>query len=116
MSQNSPGPVKAETGSGDITVSGSSGSLRATTGSGNIHADGDPKGPWHLSTGSGEVDLRLPAGASVDLSAHSSSGSVSVDRPMSVQSTVGHKEIHGKIGNGGPMMEISTGSGDISIK
>ena len=116
VSQNAPGPVKAETGSGDIEISGANGSLRATTGSGSIHADGDPKGPWHLSTGSGEVDLRLPANASVDVSAHSSSGSVTVDRPLLVQGTVGHKEIHGKLGNGGPLLEVSTGSGDISIK
>ncbi len=116
LRQNAPGPVRAETGSGDIEVTGSNGSLHATTGSGNIHADGDPKGPWHLSTGSGEVSLRLPSNASVDVSARTSSGSVSVDHPITVQGKVGRQEIHGKMGNGGPLMEVSTGSGDISIK
>jgi len=116
LRQSAPGPMRAETGSGEIDLSGTIGSLRASTGSGSIKADGDPKGPWHLSTGSGEVELHLPANASAELSAHSSSGSVNVSRPLSAQGTVGHKEVHGRLGNGGPMIEVSTGSGDISIR
>jgi DUF4097 and DUF4098 domain-containing protein YvlB len=58
----------------------------------------------------------LVSDAAFDLDAHTSSGSISVGMPMTVQGTLGRKEVHGKIRGGGIPMEIQTGSGDIEIE
>ena len=77
--------------------------------------------PWACaSVGSGNVDVRLPANASFDLQASTSSGSVVVDQPvtMTVQGNLerAHRSVEGKVRNGGPVLRIHTGSGDIHIQ
>jgi DUF4097 and DUF4098 domain-containing protein YvlB len=99
-----------------MDLRGVRGSLDAKAGSGTIEAEGSPTGAWNLHTGSGTVQLKLPSDASFDLEAHTSSGSISVDQPHSVQGSVGRKEIRGKVGGGGVPVEVQTGSGDIQIQ
>jgi hypothetical protein len=116
LQQTAPGSVRAETGSGGLELHGLSGSLEAKAGSGTIHADGQPTGAWSVHTGSGSVELKLPSDAAFDLDAHTSSGSISVDHPVTVQGNLGHKEIRGKVRGGGVPVEVATGSGDIQIR
>jgi len=116
FNQTAPGSVRVTTGSGDVDLRGVKGSLDAEAGSGGIRVEGSPSGSWSLRTGSGEVQLKLVADAAFDLDAHTSSGSISVDLPMTVQGTLGRKEIHGKVRGGGVPMQIRTGSGDIGIE
>ena len=99
-----------------MELHGVRGSLEAKAGSGTIRADGSPTGAWNLHTGSGTVQLRLPSDAAFDLDAHTSSGSISVEQPHSVQGSVGRKEIRGRVGGGGVPVEVETGSGDIQIQ
>ena len=115
LEQTAPGAVRVQTGSGDIELRGVRGSLDARTGSGGIHADGDPTGAWNVHTGSGTVQLRFPADAAFDLDAATSSGSVNVSHPITVQGTIGRKEVRGKVRNGGVPVEVRTGSGNIEI-
>ncbi len=115
LEQTAPGSVRVSTGSGDIELRGLKGSLDAEAGSGGINADGNPTGPWKLRTGSGDVQLKLAANAAFNLDARTSSGSVSVGVPMTVQGVIGKKEIHGQVRGGGISMEVQTGSGDIEI-
>jgi hypothetical protein len=115
MEQTAPGSVKAQTGSGDIELRGVRGSLEAQTGSGGINADGDPTGTWLVHTGSGTVTLRFPSDASFDLDAETSSGSVSVSHPITVQGTIGRKQVRGKVHGGGVPVEVRTGSGSVEI-
>ncbi len=69
-----------------------------------------------LHAGSGEVTLRLPSQAGFDLVAHTSSGEVRSDLPITVQGSLGHGELRGKVRGGGVRVEVSTGSGDIHIE
>jgi len=92
------------------------GSLEAKAGSGTIQAEGSPTGAWTVHTGSGEVNLKLPSNAAFDLDAHTSSGSISIEQPHSVQGSIGRKEVRGRVGGGGVPVEVETGSGDIQIR
>jgi DUF4097 and DUF4098 domain-containing protein YvlB len=116
LEQTSPGAVRADTGSGGMELRGVRGSLEAKAGSGTIRAEGDPTGAWVVHTGSGGVQLRFPSDAAFDLDAHTSSGSISVDHPVTVQGTVGRKQIRGKVRGGGVPVEVETGSGNIEIQ
>ena len=53
--------------------------------------------------------------AGFDLVAHTSSGEVRSDLPITVQGSLGHGELRGKVRGGGVRVEVSTGSGDIHI-
>ena len=100
LQQTAPGSVRVDTGSGGVELHGVHGSLDAKAGSGTIEAEGSPTGAWNLHTGSGTVQLKIPSDASFDLAAHTSSGSISVDQPHTVQGSIGRKEIRGKVGGG----------------
>lgn len=116
LEQTAPGSVRVGTGSGGMELRGVKGSLDAKAGSGNIHAEGDPTGAWTVHTGSGGVQLRFPSDARFDLSAHTSSGSVTVDHPVTVQGSLGRKDVRGKVRGGGVPVEVATGSGNIEIQ
>lgn len=116
LEQSAPGPVRAETGSGGMELRGVQGSLEARAGSGGIEAEGNPSGPWTLHTGSGTVRVRLPSNASFDLDARTSSGSLTVDHPVTVQGSLGKKHIQGKVRGGGTPVDVETGSGNIEIQ
>jgi DUF4097 and DUF4098 domain-containing protein YvlB len=116
LEQTAPGSVRADTGSGGMELHGVRGSLEAKAGSGDIRADGDPTGGWTVHTGSGDVELRLAQTASFDVNARTSSGSISIDQPVTMQGSLGRKHIQGKVRGGGVPVEVETGSGDIRIE
>jgi DUF4097 and DUF4098 domain-containing protein YvlB len=116
LEQTAPGAVRAETGSGGMELRGVKGSLEATAGSGTITAEGDPAGAWMVHSGSGGIHLKLGSGAAFDLDAHTSSGSISVSQPVTVQGTMGKRELRGKVNGGGVQVEVETGSGNIEIQ
>jgi hypothetical protein len=116
LHQTAPGSVRVDTGSGGMNLRGVRGSLEAKAGSGTIEAEGSPTGAWSLHTGSGSVALKIPSDAAFDLAAHTSSGSISVEQPHTVQGSIGRKEIRGRVGGGGVPVDVETGSGDIQIQ
>ncbi|SPE43832.1 conserved exported hypothetical protein [Candidatus Sulfotelmatobacter sp. SbA7] len=116
LDQTAPGAVRAETGSGGMELRGVKGSLEATAGSGRITAEGDPTGSWKVHSGSGSIHLKLASTAGFDLDARTSSGSISVSQPVTVQGTLGKRELRGKVHGGGVPVEVETGSGDIEIQ
>ncbi len=113
--QTSQGSVRAETGSGGLELRNVRGSLQAHAGSGNIRADGDPTGAWTVRTGSGSVKLRFPQNASFQLDAHTGSGAIDLNHPVTVQGSIQRREVHGKVGGGGVPVQVETGSGSIAI-
>lgn len=114
--QTAPGSVDVETGSGGIELTGVHGSLDASAGSGDITAEGSPSGSWTVHTGSGTVRLKMASGTAFDLDAHSSSGSITVSQPMTVQGSIGRKDIHGKVNGGGVPVRVATGSGNVEVE
>jgi DUF4097 and DUF4098 domain-containing protein YvlB len=114
--QTAGGSVKAQTGSGNIKLQGIKGGLRADAGSGNIQAEGEPTADWRLSAGSGNITLRVPTQASFNIDARTSSGTLKVNHPVTMQGTMAHNHIQGKVGNGGVLLDVHTGSGDIEVE
>jgi DUF4097 and DUF4098 domain-containing protein YvlB len=114
--QTAGGDADADTGSGNITLRGTRGRLSARTGSGSITADGEMTGDWRLHTSSGTVRVRLPEKAAFDLEAHTSSGNIHTNRSILVQGTLNRRELRGKVGAGGPVLDVSTSSGSIDIE
>ncbi len=108
------GDARAHTGSGSIELHGVHGALRAETGSGNIKVDGRPMGPWKVTTGSGSVEL-WTADSAFTLDAQTGSGGIHSDREMLTQGTTERHHVTGKIGGGGPLVKVDTGSGSITI-
>jgi len=116
LEQTSSGSVRAGTGSGGLELRNVKGSLQAQAGSGDVRVDGEATGGWVVHTGSGSVDLRLPPNASFDLNAHTGSGSIDLSHPVTVEGSIGRKEVRGKVGGGGVPIEVQTGSGSIRIE
>jgi DUF4097 and DUF4098 domain-containing protein YvlB len=110
------GDVDVETGSGRVHLRGVKGGLRARSGSGDLSADGTVGGPWNLHTGSGAITLAVGSGNGFNLAVHTGSGSIHSDLPITVQGSLGRHELKGTVRGGGPDVEVSSGSGDVSIR
>ena len=116
LEMNGAGDVEASTGSGNIVLRGANGAVRAHTGSGDVEAHGEQRGEWHLRTGSGNLRVELPPGVGFELDAHSGSGTIQTEREIAVQGTLSRRDIHGKAGGGGPLLELRTSSGNIYLR
>ncbi len=114
--QTALGDVEVTTGSGEVGLKNVQGALRAHSASGDITAEGKASGSWRLETASGNVTVRLPSQAGFNLHARTVSGGISTDRPLSVQGTVSRRELSGKVGEGGFLLDVNTVSGDIRIE
>ena len=72
-----------------------------------------------MHTGSGDVELHLPAEAAFDLELSTSSGTLTVDEPVmtTVQGRVqeARRSISGKVRGGGKLITVHTGSGNVHI-
>jgi hypothetical protein len=112
--QTGTGDVEAQTGSGSIELKDLHGGLHAQTGSGGVKVTGTPAAPWRIITGSGSVEL-WTGNAGFNLDAETGSGSVQSDREISVQGSLQRHHMIGKIGGGGPLVHVGTGSGSIRI-
>jgi DUF4097 and DUF4098 domain-containing protein YvlB len=115
LEQVSAGDVRVSTGSGNVKLRGVKGGLNADTGSGEIHAEGEPTHDWRLGAGSGNITLRVPSQASFNIDARTSSGTLKVNHPVTMQGTLSKNHVVGKVGNGGVLLDIHTGSGDIYV-
>jgi hypothetical protein len=67
-----------------------------------------------VDTGSGSVRLELPANASADLDIETGSGGISSDFAVTMDQ-VRRRELRGRIGEGGPRITVSTGSGGVRL-
>jgi len=116
LEQTGSGDVEVSTGSGSVEVNGVKGGLRVGTGSGNISALGTPTADWKMHTGSGDLTVRIPQQSSFELYAHTSSGSIDSKFPITVQGNISPRDLHGKVGSGGNVMDLRTSSGTIRIE
>jgi DUF4097 and DUF4098 domain-containing protein YvlB len=110
------GAAYAHSGSGRIEIAGLKGSLRAHTGSGRISVEGEAAGNWNVHTGSGSVHLRLPSQAGFELRARTGSGRITCDHPLTVRGSIDRRSLTGLVRNGGPLLEVTTGSGSIQVE
>ena len=110
------GDVKATTGCGDIELTGVNGVLAASTGSGSIGVAGTPTGDWKVSAASGDLIVAVPSEKGFTLDASTSSGTLDVAAPLTVQGKIERRRIQGTIRGGGPTLRLSTASGDITVR
>ena len=106
----------ADIGSGGVTIEGmTTDDLSVETGSGSVRIE-LTKVPARtdLETGSGSVQLSLPAEVNADLDIETGSGGISSDFPVTMQD-FGRRQLRGRIGQGGPQIRVSTGSGGVRL-
>jgi DUF4097 and DUF4098 domain-containing protein YvlB len=115
LRQEAAGMVMAHTGSGNVRLRNIKGGLDAHSGSGDIEAEGEAKNDWTVKSGSGNIDLKLPSKSAFTVDARASSGSVEVNHPITVQGVQKRNRIQGKVGEGGPLLSLETGSGEIRV-
>jgi DUF4097 and DUF4098 domain-containing protein YvlB len=135
------GNVSLHTSNGAIRAETRHGSFEATTSNGSITARlNDPAAAWPVraETSNGHIDLtldakelpevrastnnssillRLPAAASARVRAETSHSSITSDFDglRSGDDRRRHSELHGTIGSGGPLIDLSSSNGSIKI-
>jgi len=108
--------VDARTGSGGIVITGAKAGVLARTGSGSIRVEGQPTAPWSIRTGSGGIRMSVLADPGFEVDASTGSGGISSDQPVAVTGERSRRHLHGTVRGGGPLVELSTGSGGIHIE
>lgn len=129
------GRISVDAGSGTVTVRDVTASrLSVDVGSGSVRADAlatddlmidTGSGGVELSltrvprntdidTGSGSVRLELPEGINADVHIETGSGGISSDFPVTMD-RIERRELRGRIGTGGAMIRVSTGSGGVRL-
>jgi len=116
LTQVAPGDVEVTAGSGSSVLHGVVGALRVKAGSGRVEVDGRQEGVWNIDTGSGSVHIRLPGDAAFELDAHTGSGGITVDHPLTIQGRVSKRRMRGDVRGGGDLLVVETGSGGIRIE
>lgn len=118
ITQAGKGDVEVSAASGGITLAGVDGAAHVNSSSGSITIEGRPSGPWSVHASSGGVTMTVPPDASFNLDARTSSGAIDSVRPvtMTVTGKIDKRHIQGKVGGGGPLIEVSCSSGSIRIR
>lgn len=112
--RNVPGAIDASTGSGGIDVRAGGGPTNLHTGSGGIDYEGTPQGDCRFETGSGGIELHLPATLDVTIDLSTGSGSIEVEHDLLGQPS--RRSVKGKIGTGDQgSIYAHTGSGSIEL-
>jgi hypothetical protein len=135
--QDIDGAVEAHTSNGHVRAEGIRGAFDATTSNSSIHATLDKvDGSVRAQSSNGSIDLSLPPNAqsavrahtsnsgitlhlpgevNARLSAGTSNASISSDFEMRIRGEISKHHIEGSIGNGGPLIDLSTSNGAIRI-
>jgi DUF4097 and DUF4098 domain-containing protein YvlB len=122
LSNVSNGTVEVRTVSGNVSLSSVVGPrVTVVTNKGAIKYDGDPgaDGDYKLNTHSGDIDVSLPASASVNLEGHSIKGTLSNDFQQAAEAkpaaakTNSFTEI---LNAGGSNMELRSFNGKVRVK
>lgn len=110
--------VQAATTNGDVEVSTSQWASAKTTNGGVRVSMGNAtwSGELELLSTNGSVDVMLPASAEFQLHAATTNGRISSDFPITVQGSLGPKNLSGTVGGGGRELKVATTNGGIELK
>lgn len=102
--------------SGDVSVIGAHGRARVKTISGECDLDLDPRPGDTVDVGStsGDLTVRFPDSAALDVGISTTSGNITSRLPMSVR-TASRRELQGRVGRGGVAVSLSTISGNVTL-
>ena len=112
------GPLDLRTCSGAVEVRNATrAELALETTSGNILFSGSlrAQGEHRVESTSGDVHLVLPADAAFDLDVETVSGDIQTDFAVTM-TEFDKKHVAGEVNGGGPLLRISTSSGDITLE
>ena len=132
------GIMEVQSSDGGEDISGVDGNLRAHTGDGHIRAEGrfdqldlssgdgrvdaralagsKATADWNIRTGDGSVTLQVPDGFAADVNLHTGDGHISLDMPVTVEGSLRHNDVRGKLNGGGSQLTIHTGDGSIRLE
>ncbi len=112
------GSIEAHTTNGDVTAESTEGSVTAGTTNGDVNVAmmklPGPGASYHTTNGT--ITLTLPAGIDADISAHTTNGAVRSDFEITMSGTLSHRSLNGRIGRGGPRLDLSTTNGSIVLR
>ncbi len=131
------GDITTHTSNGHIHIDRLKGGLEATTSNGGIRAQIDSiDGPVRAESSNGSVDLalpdsfaqdvrastsnsgitlKLPASANARVSARTSNSGIHSDFDVRVSGEISKNRLEATIGNGGPLLDLSTSNGTIRL-
>jgi hypothetical protein len=113
------GALRAHTGDGHMTIDGVFTDLELHTGDGHVDFTARPgsklNSAWLIRTSDGGVEARLPQDLAAELYAHTGDGHIVLDLPVTVSGSIERSRIRGTLNGGGPLLEIATGDGRITL-
>lgn len=111
------GTLEARTAGGSITIAGVTDAVDARTSGGSVEATllSQPKGDCRLATSAGSVTVNVPENIQLDIEARSMGGKIITDLPITVRGELSQGRIEGTLNGGGPLLELKTSAGNISI-
>jgi len=115
------GSFEAETSNGGINVrltkpaAGRTIKLETSNGGIELTAEALNQNEIHATTSNGGITLHLPANVNADLTANASNSSISTDFEVQTQGTLSKHHLEGKVGTGGPTIDLSTSNGNIRL-
>lgn len=111
------GDVEASSVNGNVTATGLSGETQLSTVNGSVKGTfAELKKRVSLNSVNGSVTIALPPDANADISADTVHGGISSDFSLKAKKNfpIG-QDLHGKLGEGGPAVKISTVNGGIHL-
>lgn len=108
------GTVKAESEIGSVNISKITGELEVESQIGEINIE-RIIGPVKARTEIGKISLGVDPQVSADLDVSTDLGWIDLDHTLGVEGKLSKKHIRGRIGAGGPLIEIKTEIGKVNI-
>lgn len=115
------GALDATTSNGGINVrlakpeAGRSIKLQTTNGGIELTVEAMNQNAVDASTNNGGITLHLPGNLGANLIANTSNSSISTDFEVRTQGSISKNHLEGKIGGGGPTIDLSTSNGGIRL-
>ena len=112
------GPVEAHTVNGAVVVS-TTGPAAATTVNGSITVRmgcGPRSDRLEFTTVNGQITIELPDSIDADVRASTVNGTIESELPLTVQGSFSRHRIEGRLGRGGPGLELETVNGSIRLR
>lgn len=111
------GRIELHTTNGSIRAKNINGTVDAGTTNGSIYLDlAEVKNDIKAGTTNGSVNLKLGGSVNAELRARTTNGGLTVDFPVTIQGTISSRHrIEGRIGTGGPLIDLHTTNGAIRI-
>jgi DUF4097 and DUF4098 domain-containing protein YvlB len=111
------GRCELGTTNGDIRLVNAQGPVDAHTTNGGVRVEiGKVEAEITARSTNGSITLIVKGDLNAELKARTTNGRISTDVPITVQGSIGSgRRLEGKLGNGGPLIDLHTTNGGITI-